>query len=304
MPSLTTWPKPADIQSPRATAPQGAGQVADAVRDASERTGVSFAYLMEKASVESGFKTDAKAATSSATGLYQFIDSTWLNTIAQHGAEHGLGHYAAAIKHRDGRAFVADPDMRREILDLRKDPKISAQMAAEFTRDNQEYLEQTVGGAIGSTELYLAHFLGAGGAAKFLQGLRKDAEQPAANIFPEAAGANRAVFYDRDSGQALSLRQIYNRFAKRFDDEVKVASLTGGDSAKSTGGATASAGNPLRVLSGQPLDMFTVLTLNALETPLDDERDKRQDNQRRVRDEMSPVKPDTPTSAALRGAQA
>ena len=89
-------------------------------------------------------------------------------------------------------------------------------MAAEFARDNQTQLQQTVGGEIGATELYMAHFLGAGGASKFLNGMHQNPDQSAAALLPEAAAANKNVFYDK-SGKALSVGQIYNRFAEKFD---------------------------------------------------------------------------------------
>lgn len=213
--------QPATSQAPAA--------IVAAVQEASSRTGVDFSYLLEKAAVESGYHADAKASTSSATGLYQFIDQTWLNVLQAHGSELGLGKYADAIQKRsDGTAFVADPAMRRQILDLRKDPKVSALVAAEFTRDNKSYLEQAVGGPIGSTDLYLAHFLGAAGAARFISAMRRDPMQPAAPILGEAAQANRSVFYARGTSQALSLGQVYDRFAAKFGGDTPVP--TGADS--------------------------------------------------------------------------
>lgn len=304
MSSLTAAPRLSEAPARSAAAKIGSPQVLAAVREASDRTGVDFSYLLEKAAVESGGRTDVKAATSSATGLYQFIDSTWLNTLAQHGGEHGLGQYATAIQRRsDGSPFVADPDLRREILDLRKDPRVSALLAAEFTRDNKQFLETAVGGDVGPTEMYMAHFLGAGGAARFLQAMRQTPERPAAALFPEAASSNRAVFYERDSGRPLSLKEIYNRFAARFGDlpETVVAdTLPGGSGSGGSGGGRAAGGgfggvangDPSRQLIGQPLSMYTVLTLNALDTPLDEERTagSRQDRQnRKVRDEMTSV---------------
>lgn len=99
-------------------------EVESAIRQASARTGVDFTYLMEKAAVESSYRTDLKASTSSATGLYQFIDSTWLATIKKHGAENGLGQYANAIETRsDGRAVVSDPPSGRKFSNCAKTPK-------------------------------------------------------------------------------------------------------------------------------------------------------------------------------------
>lgn len=194
----------------------GAG-VLRAIQQAASRTGVDFSYLLHKANQESGLNPSAKASTSSASGLFQFINQTWLRMIKDKGASYGLGQEAAAISLKNGKADVADPAMREKILNLRHDPVLASAMAAEFTRDNKDYLDAAVGGRIGSTELYMAHFLGAGGAAKFLNAMRSAPETTGTALFPEAASANKTVFYDK-GGRALALKDIYARFAAKFDD--------------------------------------------------------------------------------------
>lgn len=188
-------------------------QVLSAIKDASARTGVNFAYLLEQAAAESSFNAKAKARTSSATGLYQFIESTWMNMVRDHGHKHGLGEYADKI---DRRGRVADPGLRREILDLRNDPRKAAAMAAEFASDNERHLRRTVGGDIGPTDLYMAHFLGAGGASSFLNAMKDNPLQPAADLFPSAARANRNVFYDSRTGQPRTLAGVYDIFNRKF----------------------------------------------------------------------------------------
>jgi hypothetical protein len=258
----------------RVAASRGAPGVESAIRQASAETGVDFAYLMEKAAVESSLRPDLKAATSSATGLYQFIDSTWLATLKEHGAQHGYGKYADAIQRREGGGgyTVTDPGLRREILDLRKDPKASAVMAAELTRDNQSYLQSHVQGQVGATELYMAHFLGAAGASKFLNALHADPNKAARDVVPEAAGSNTAVFYDRETGQAKSLAQVYQRFAKKFDADAGLSLVA--DRGKSQPASVAEPGDfaggssgRLQRLGGGPISSYTMLALAALQTP-------------------------------------
>ncbi len=190
--------------------------VTSAIQQASAKTGVDFGYLVRQAKVESSLNPNAKAKNSSATGLFQFIEQTWLKMVKQHGAEHGYGNYADAIKQTgDGKYCVASKSMKSAILNLRRDPAASSIMAAELATDNNAYLQQTVGGDIGSTDLYMAHFLGAQGAANFLSSMRKNPWAPAASLFPEAAASNRAVFYE--NGKPLSLQQVYNRFDAKFE---------------------------------------------------------------------------------------
>lgn len=206
---------------------EAAPRVISAIKAAATRTGVNFAYLMEQAAAESGFNPKAGTKTSSAKGLYQFIESTWLRMVRDHGAKHGLGKYAEMI---GDNGKVSSPQARREILALRNDPDKAAVMAAELAADNREYLEKYSGlkpGEIGATELYLAHFLGAGGAAAFLKGQKDNPLANAADLFPQAARANRNVFYDARTGQGRTLAGVYDFFAKKFSisngEDVRVA---------------------------------------------------------------------------------
>lgn len=200
-------------------------RIIQAVEKASARTGVDFAFLMNKASTESSFNPTAKAKTSSATGLFQFIESTWLNMIKNHGEKYGLGKYADKIcVDENGKACVADSATRSEILNLRKNPEISALMAGEFSAENKCYLEDRVQGDVGSTELYMAHFMGAGAAAKFLNCRAANPDAKAAALFPTAAKANKNVFYDRATGRPRTLDEIYQNFANKFNGGTSIPS--------------------------------------------------------------------------------
>ncbi len=191
-------------------------EIRSAIRQASDATGVPFDYLASQAEQESGFRADARAATGSAAGLYQFIETTWLRMMRDHGERYGMGEFAAAITTTESGPRVADPALKAKILALRNDPKLSAAMAAEYARGNHAHLQQSLGREIGATDLYLAHFLGAGGATRFLTALRSDPGRAAADVLPDAAAANRAVFFAGD-GRARSIDEIYDRFAAKFD---------------------------------------------------------------------------------------
>lgn len=195
------------------------GGVGAAIQQAAASTGVDFGYLLGQARIESGLNPNARAKTSSATGLFQFIEQTWLGTVEKHGARHGLGWAANAIQRGpNGRYFVSDPAARRAILDLRKDPQAASSMAAEFASDNQAHLEARLGRPTEAVDLYLAHFLGAGGAAKFLRAHDANPDAPAAAALPAAASSNRWVFYDR-SGAPRSFSEIRERFAAKLGGE-------------------------------------------------------------------------------------
>ena len=170
----------------------GSADVRTAIAVAAKSTGVDFDYLLAQARLESSLDPSARAASSSAAGLYQFTGGTWLATLDRHGTNHGLDWAEAAIE--GGR--ISDPAMRSQIMALRYDPQVSALMAGELANDNRGVLTAVLGRAPDSTELYLAHFLGADGATRFLQAHARDPGQVAANIVPRAAAANRTIFND------------------------------------------------------------------------------------------------------------
>jgi hypothetical protein len=192
--------------------------VTGAIRQASAATGTSFNYLLATAQVESGLNPQAGASTSSARGLFQFIDQTWLGTIKQSGAQLGYGRYADAItKTSSGHYQVADPAMRAEILKLRNDPTANAVMAGAFTKANSDYLATKLGRQPSEGELYIAHFLGAGGASRLISLAAANPNAKAADYFPNAASANSSIFYDRATGHARSLAQVRDVLTARYD---------------------------------------------------------------------------------------
>jgi hypothetical protein len=192
--------------------------VTGAIRQASQATGTSFSYLLATAQVESGLNPQAGAPTSSARGLFQFVEQTWLGTIKQSGAALGYGRYADAISQTaSGRYVVADPAMRQQILKLRNDPTANAVMAGAFTKANAAYLTQKLGRPPSEGELYIAHFLGAGGAARLIGLAARDPNAKAAQLFPNAAHANPSIFFDKQTGAARSLAAVRNVLTARYD---------------------------------------------------------------------------------------
>ena len=151
--------------------PITSSRVQSAIALASSKTGVDFDYLLGQAKIESGLNANARAGTSSASGLYQFVEQSWLAVVKKHGAEHAS--------------------------------------------DNKDVLEGTLGRSTNGTDLYMAHFLGLGGAKKFLSAMQSNPGASAASLFPQAAGANRSIFY-AGNGQPRSLEAIYQRFADKL----------------------------------------------------------------------------------------
>jgi hypothetical protein len=191
-------------------------KIASAIKQASDSTGASFGYLVAAAKIESNLQPTAAASTSSARGLYQFIEQTWLGTVKQAGASFGYGQYADAITQEPSGAYtVSDPALRQQILKLRDDPAANAAMAGVLTQSNSFKLVSAIGRRPTDNELYIAHFLGVGGAAKLISSNESNPQANAAQMFPQAAAANHSIFYDRN-GDARSVGGVYAELSRRY----------------------------------------------------------------------------------------
>jgi len=194
--------------------------VVAAIRLSSVRTGVDFSYLMKLAAAESNFEPTSESKASSATGMYQFTRDTWLNTLKTHGAKYGLADYAAKIEYyvtRGGyrRPVVRDKSVYEHLLALRKNPRISAMMAAESVRDNQQKLAYSFEREPTQADLYLTHFLGTDGAITFLKSMEQNPGVFAVDIFPEAARSNRSIFHPKVCNPR-TVDEVYELFGKKF----------------------------------------------------------------------------------------
>ena len=191
----------------------GASAVQSAIKNASEKTGVGFDFLVKMARRESALDPSAKAATSSAAGLFQFIEQTWLGAVKAYGARHGLSAAASHIdRTADGRFTVENAERRTEILNLRFDAKKASALAAELTRENKTALEDRLGRPVGGADLYAAHFLGVAGASKLLSA---PASAKAADLLPAAATANQPVFFEKN-GAKKTVAAVIQSFEKTF----------------------------------------------------------------------------------------
>jgi hypothetical protein len=230
-----------DISSATATAGVDPSRlrIAGAIKQAANTTGISFEYLLATAKMESNFNPRASASTSSARGLYQFIDQTWLGTVKEAGAQLGYGKYADAItKSPSGSYSVSDPAARSAIMKLRDDPHAASSMAAVLTQSNSFRLTGKIGRRPTDGELYMAHFMGVGGAARLISNAEDNPNSSAARLFPNAAAANRSIFFDR-FGRARTVSEVYSVLSSRY---------AGAANSQATRTATAAVGDtPTRV---------------------------------------------------------
>jgi hypothetical protein len=198
--------------------------ISNAIKKASRATGTDFSYLLKTAARESAFNKGAKAKTSSAAGLFQFIESTWLKTVKEVGDKFGLDKYTPHIfTTRSGRHYVPNDKLRQEILQLRHNPEVSAMMAGAFTQQNSEIIASKIGRTPSQGELYIAHFLGPNGASDLISLADSKPNARADRHFPRAARANRPIFYSR--GRPRTVKQVYNNLVKDHAKQQAVAAI-------------------------------------------------------------------------------
>ena len=247
-------------------------QIAGAIKNAASATGASFEYLISAAKIESNLNPKAQASTSSARGLYQFIEQTWLGTVKEAGNAFGYGKYADAITKSDsGRYSVADSGTREAILKLRDDPALNAAMAGVLTQSNSFKLTGMIGRRPTDSELYMAHFMGVSGASRLITKAEDSPGLSGPAMFPSAAAANRSIFYNRD-GSARSVSQVYSVLTSRYEaaansSTARTAMAAAGVTPGSRVAATAPVDNAAYLSSFPQVRTDTATQVASVQTP-------------------------------------
>lgn len=162
---------------------------------------------LKNAKIDYGKSTQILGAdgkpTSSAEGLLQFTKGTFLDVMK-----------------RPGNAEIMGVDISKmsdaQILELRKDPRISILATGAYAASNKKILEAAIGRPATSAELYMAHFLGPDGATTLLNAYKNNPAQDASALLPDAAKSNPNVFTVK--GQNLTVAQVYGNISRTFSD--------------------------------------------------------------------------------------
>jgi Transglycosylase SLT domain len=195
------------------------------IQEAAKKIGIPPESLLAIANNESGFNAGIHAGTSSAAGLFQFIDSTQLGTFAKHGADVSPELYSKLPKDKKGNV-VQDPskwpaDIKQQILALKTDPQAAAIMGAHLFKDTQDGMAKAVGRPMSLGDTYMGHFLGTGGGTKFLKAMDKDPHG-----IPPNPGANDSIYFKKgadgkpDHSQPRTYKEVYDLMTSRVNDTV------------------------------------------------------------------------------------
>lgn len=196
--------------------------IVDTILRASKLTGADPVYMMALADKESSFLPGNKASTSSAVGLFQFISSTWLEAVRSFGPMHGLIAEAESIAGAGAKIAVENEAMREHILGLRRNPYISALMAAEMMKRDKTKIEAKLGRNLSRSEFYLSHFFGVDSASKFIALVDDTPKKSARDAFPAAAKSNKSLFFTKDGKKTrqLSVAEVYDKIDDMIDKRL------------------------------------------------------------------------------------
>ena len=166
------------------------GSVAEMIVAASEMAGMDPGLMLTVGMMESSLKPKAGAGSSSAKGLYQFINSTWTEVLGKYGNKYGIPKNASVY-----------------------DPWANTLMGAEYLKEGARKIQGTLGRPATPVDLYMTHFMGGGGGSSFLRNLARKPDAPAAADFEKAARANPKVFFK--NGRMLSYAEVYDALQRR-----------------------------------------------------------------------------------------
>ena len=177
-------------------------------------------YMKTVAMLESGGDPNAKAGTnngvySSAGGLFQFLESSYEGVTGRKGS--GAERF---------------------------DPAKATEAMQKLTMMNKGQMEKGLGREVSGEDLYMGHFLGAGGATKFLKAKDQDPNQSAAKFDPTAAASNKSIYYDqKNNNRERSVAEVHSLMTEKYRKQQ--AAIQGGAKLPDVVAALGTGGMPL-----------------------------------------------------------
>ncbi|WP_050808159.1 transglycosylase SLT domain-containing protein [Asticcacaulis biprosthecium] len=185
------------------------GLVALVAREGFE-AGMDPRYLVRLAQRESNFDPFAGAQTSTAFGLFQFTENTWLCSLKEFGPALGVSGAEAIWRNRRGVCETSTRGERARLLALRSDASLSTKVAAAFSLKNYRVLSSEFGRRPSASELYMLHFFGQDAGLRFLEGYALRPYLPASLLVPDAAASNGRIFFT-SGGRPRTVGEVFDR---------------------------------------------------------------------------------------------
>ena len=208
----------------------GFEKVKDVIARGSADSGESEDTLIRFAGVESTYNTRAKAGKSSASGLFQFTDATWAETVRDFGKQYGITLANANVL----------------------DPYQNTVMAAEFMKANRRTVETELQRKSNEVDLYAMHMLGGGkfgGGMRMLRAYENDPNAEARGYASKSAmKANKEVFWDENKGRWRTVAELMQWYKNRL---ASFDSLTSGKGEESDTAVVSAASDKFKELEAQ-----------------------------------------------------
>lgn len=217
--------------------PIGPGGVTspDVLEVAANATGAPQAYLRAIAQQEGVGDPNARNPRSSASGLMQFTEGTWLQMLREHGADYGLpADVVDQIRpKRGGGVSVTNAQTRERLLDLRFDAQWSALMGAHLFNREAATMQQRVGGPISVADVYMGHFMGGEAGGWWIRQIREgrgnmNARQALRRYYAGNRGQAEAVI-DANPRQFSERATVASVYRMQTEDLVTHAARNGVD---------------------------------------------------------------------------
>ncbi len=173
------------------------------------QSGMDPRYLVRLAKRESDFDPFAASPSSTAFGLFQFTENTWLCSLKDFGPGIGVQGSTAIRRDRRGVCETSVPEERSRLLALRSDAILSTRIAAAFSRSNYRFLSLELGRRPSVTELYVLHFFGQDAGLRFLKAYSLRPSVSAFSLAPAAAAANVSIFFT-EAGHPRSVSEVFD----------------------------------------------------------------------------------------------
>ncbi len=204
-------------------------EIIDTLYNSTKDTGVDFELLVITAMIESNFGKNYKSETSSARGVFQYIEPTWLALIKKYGDRIGYKSYADAIiiDKETKLHTIANNNilLRQETLDLRNNNDVSTMIKSYQIIDENKIIRSFKNGQTPNiTDHYITHMLGLTLAKTFYKLYNGKSDIILANVrigtFKEAVRLNKEFFYDSNEAP-LNAKQSYSKFKKKITEKLK-----------------------------------------------------------------------------------